>query len=132
MLYSTVVDNRVAASITSQPSSMTVELGERVTLRCTAAGNPTPNIRWLKDGTLIEGPQAIGNEFVIVEATPRVRGFYMCEAFSSFGNPARSEEAQILIQGWIRERLSVLLIKLYTRLIIHVISSYCRYCPIPD
>ena len=101
-----MVDNRVAPSITSQPSSMTVELGERVTLRCTAAGNPTPIIRWLKDGILIVGPQAIGDEFVIAEATPRVRGFYMCEAFSSFGNAARSEEAQILIQGYMLEGLS--------------------------
>ena len=94
-----MVDNRVAPSITTQSSSMTVELGSRVTLSCTAAGNPIPSIRWYKDGKAIVGPQAIGKDFVIPEVTPGERGFYQCEAFSSFGNPSRSAEAEILIKG---------------------------------
>ena len=98
-LVLTVVDNRVAPSITTQSSSMTVDLGSRVTLSCTATGNPTPSIRWYKDGKAIAGPQAIGNDFVIPEVTPGERGFYQCEAFSSFGNPSRSAEAEILIKG---------------------------------
>ena len=95
-----MVDNRVAPFITTQPSSKTVKLNERITLSCAATGNPTPNIRWYKDGKAIEGPLAIGNEFVISEVTPHERGFYQCEAFSSFGRPSRSAEAVILIQGW--------------------------------
>ena len=95
-----MVDNRVAPSVTTPPSSKTVKLSERIVLSCTATGNPTPNIRWYKDGKAIEGPLAIGNEFVIPEVTPHKRGFYQCEAFSSFGKPARSAEAVILIQGW--------------------------------
>lgn len=97
--YSTVVDNRVAPSVTMQTSSVTVELGERISLRCTAAGNPTPSIQWYKDNKPIKGPQAIGNVFVIPEATPDKRGSYLCEAFSSFGSPARSAKAEVLIQG---------------------------------
>ena len=98
-MYSTVVDNRVAPSITAQTSNMKVELGSKVTLSCTASGNPTPTIHWYKDGKPIEGPQAIGNAFVIPEVTPRERGYYQCEAVSSYGNPSRSAETEILIQG---------------------------------
>ena len=97
--YSLVVDNREAPSITKSPSNETVKLNDRITLSCSAAGNPIPSIRWYKDGKPIEGPQAIGDVFVIPEATPNTRGFYHCEAFSSFGDPAKSKEARILIEG---------------------------------
>ena len=96
----TVVDNQEAPSITANPSSVTVELNDRVTLSCTASGNPTPSIRWYKDNKAIEGPQAIGNTFVISEAVPNERGSYQCEAFSSLGNSSRSTEAVVLISGW--------------------------------
>ena len=98
-MHYTVVDSRVAPSITAQTSSMKVELGSKVTLSCTATGNPTPSIHWYKDGKPIEGPQAIRNAFVIPEVTPRERGSYQCEAVSSYGNPSRSAETEILIQG---------------------------------
>ena len=84
---------------------MTVDLNDKVVLSCSATGNPTPNIQWLKDGFEIKGPQAFGNEFVITEATPKERGFYQCVAFSSFGPPASSDEVSILIKG---ENLSIL------------------------
>ena len=94
-----MVDNRIAPSITTPPSSKTVELNDRIVLTCSATGNPAPSIRWFKDNEQIEGPQAIGEVFVIPEATPNERGFYQCQAFSSFGNSSRSVEAVILIQG---------------------------------
>ena len=93
-----VVDNRIAPSVTASPSSVTVELNGRVTLSCSASGNPTPIIQWYKDNSAIEGPQAIGNTFVIQEATPGDRGFYHCEAFSSAGR-SRSTEAALLVSG---------------------------------
>ena len=93
-----VVDNRIAPSVTASPSSVTVELNGRVTLSCSASGNPTPIIQWYKDNSAIEGPQAIGNTFVIQEATPGDRGFYHCEAFSSVGR-SRSTEAALLVSG---------------------------------
>ena len=95
----TEVDNRARPSITTNPSSVTVQLYDRIALSCSAAGNPTPSIAWYKDGKPIEGPQAIGDVFVIPEATPNKRGLYHCEAFSSFGDPAKSEVARILIEG---------------------------------
>ena len=94
-----VVDNREAPSITTNPLNMTVELNDRVTLSCAASGNPTPSIRWYKDGRRIEGPQSIGNEFVIQQTSPNERGFYHCEAFSSFGEPSTSTVARIIISG---------------------------------
>ena len=93
-----VVDNRIAPSVTASPSSVTVELNGRVTLSCSASGNPTPIIQWYKDNSAIEGPQAIGNTFMIQEATPGDRGFYHCEAFSSAGR-SRSAEAALLVSG---------------------------------
>ena len=97
-----MVDNRTVPSVTTNPSNMTVELHDRVTLSCSATGNPTPSIRWYKDGKAIVGPKAIGNVFVIPEATPNERGFYQCEAFSSFGKSSRSTEAKVVILGWCR------------------------------
>ena len=97
--YFAEVTNEMAPSVTTNPSNMTVKLHDRVTLSCIASGNPTPSIRWYKDNKAIEGPQAIGNTFVIPEATPDDRGFYQCEAFSSFGSPSRSTEAVLLISG---------------------------------
>ena len=96
---STEVDNRVAPSLTTSPTSQKVDLNDRVTLSCSATGNPTPNIQWYKDGIAIKGPQAFGSEFVITETTPKERGFYQCVAFSRFGPPARSDEVSILIKG---------------------------------
>ena len=94
-----MVDNRVLPSVITSPLSKTVNLNDRITLSCSAAGNPTPSIRWYKDGKPIEGPQAIGDVFVIPEATPNERGFYQCQAFSSFGESPLSAEAVTLIQG---------------------------------
>ena len=98
-LFSAEVTNEMAPFVTANPSSVTVELHDRVTLSCSASGSPTPSIRWYKDNKAIEGPQSIGNTFVIPEATPDDRGFYQCEAFSSFGSPSRSTEAVLLISG---------------------------------
>ena len=94
-----MVDNREAPSVTKAPSSEKVKVNDKISLTCSATGNPTPSIHWYKDGKPIEGPQAIGEVFVIPEATPNKRGFYHCEAFSSFGDPAKSVEALILIEG---------------------------------
>ena len=88
-------------SITTSLSNMTVTLHDRVTLSCYATGNPTPSIRWYKDGKAILGPQAIGDVFLIPEVTPNERGFYQCEAFSSFGNSPLSTEARLIIIGWL-------------------------------
>ena len=95
-----MVDNREAPSVTKHPLPWTVKLNAKISLNCSATGNPTPSIRWYKDNKPIKGPQAIGNVFVILEVTPNERGFYQCEAFSSFGDSSKSNKALILIEGW--------------------------------
>ena len=84
--------------IIANPLNVTVELHNRVTLNCSASGNPTPIIKWYKDNSAIEGPQAIGSTFEIQEATPDDRGFYRCEAINSVGN-SKSNKALLLISG---------------------------------
>ena len=113
-MHHTAVFNRVAPSITAQTSSMEVELGSKVDLSCTATGNPTPNIHWYKDGKPIEGPQAIGNTFMIPEVTPRERGYYQCEAVSSFGNPIRSVEAELKMKTSMKRLHSLLSYYMYS------------------
>ena len=133
LLYSIVVDNREAPYVTKSPSSRKVKLNDKICLTCSATGNPTPIIRWYKDGKPIYGPQAIGDVFVIPEATPNERGFYYCEAFSSFGDPSKSAEALILIEGWkIKKSQIILSVTELLCMICQCIIQFCRYCPVSD
>lgn len=36
-----------------QPESQTVEEGQTVTMDCTAIGEPTPTMSWMKDGEIL-------------------------------------------------------------------------------
>ena len=126
----TEVDNREAPSITKSPLSKIVKLNNRVVLTCSAAGNPTPSIRWYKDGKVIKGPQAIGDVFIISEVTPNKRGFYQCEAFSSFGQPSKSMNAVILIQGWNSIVVTNCTMLKLSDSITYVNMLFCRYCPV--
>lgn len=38
-----------------RPSEVSAPMGEELTLECRAAGNPTPQLSWLKDGMVVEG-----------------------------------------------------------------------------
>lgn len=46
----------VSPSITIKPTDKTITEGDMAAFRCTASGNPIPEIKWIKDGkTLAEG-----------------------------------------------------------------------------
>lgn len=45
-----------------------VPAGNTVKFRCPAAGNPTPTIRWLKDGQAFHGEQRIGGIRVSIQS----------------------------------------------------------------
>ena len=46
----------VSPSITIKPTDKTITEGDMVAFRCTASGNPIPEIKWIKDEkTLAEG-----------------------------------------------------------------------------
>ena len=81
-LYLTVEDRRdktmyiyfaVPPSFTSKPVDQTVKEGDETTLHCTATGNPTPNITWIKDGMAV----AFGETFKF-SANRTKSGTYWC------------------------------------------------------
>ena len=43
----------VPPALTVTPTNLTMAEGHNATLRCSAAGNPTPTITWMKDGQTV-------------------------------------------------------------------------------
>ncbi|CRK86303.1 CLUMA_CG000071, isoform A, partial [Clunio marinus] len=76
------------------PSNQTLPKGSVATLPCRAAGNPTPDIKWSKDGSTIQ----VKNRFSLVQSgTLKIddlhlddSGFYTCTAFSESGETSWS------------------------------------------
>ncbi|ELK03147.1 Fibroblast growth factor receptor 4 [Pteropus alecto] len=71
-----------------------VPAGNTVKFRCPAAGNPTPTIRWLKDGQDFHGEHRIGGvrlrhqhwSLVMESVVPSDRGMYTCLVENSVGS----------------------------------------------
>nr|KAF6446753.1 fibroblast growth factor receptor 4 [Rousettus aegyptiacus] len=71
-----------------------VPAGNTVKFRCPAAGNPTPTIRWLKDGQDFHGEHRIGGvrlrhqhwSLVMESVVPSDRGTYTCLVENSVGS----------------------------------------------
>ncbi|XP_020018367.1 fibroblast growth factor receptor 4 isoform X1 [Castor canadensis] len=71
-----------------------VPAGNTVKFRCPAAGNPTPTIRWLKDGQAFHGENRIGGirlrhqhwSLVMESVVPSDRGTYTCLVENSLGS----------------------------------------------
>lgn len=71
--------------IVSSPSTeiQVQNVGDSVKLNCSARGFPLPEVKWLKDGTIIstaahEENDLIKNEFVIYRFQPSDAGIYSC------------------------------------------------------
>ena len=61
--------------LTTKPSNKTIIENQEVTFRCAATGNPTPNIKWIKDGN------PLGNEDILsFKAKRGDSGKYWCTA----------------------------------------------------
>lgn len=70
----------VPVSFTSTPVDQIVREGDETTFHCTATGNPTPVITWLKDGkTMASG------ETLIFTANKNYSGQYLCSAENGLG-----------------------------------------------
>ena len=62
------------------PSDQTIIEKERTTFHCTATGNPTPKVTWLKDGkTVAKG------ETLSFEANRNQSGNYWCSVENGLG-----------------------------------------------
>lgn len=65
----------VPPSLTTKPSDQTVTENQEVTFKCTATGNPTPTVKWVKDGkTVTEG------DILRFKANRTHSGKYWCTA----------------------------------------------------
>lgn len=64
-----------APSLTAKPSNKTSIENQEVALYCAAIGNPTPNIKWIKDG------KTVGNGDILkIKAKRSDSGKYWCTA----------------------------------------------------
>ena len=98
MFSHAVLDLSSPPSITTQPTGRKDRLFDKVTLTCSADGNPDPVIRWYKDGVALEGPQSVGGVYTIDRIKPEDRGTYHCQATNTRGT-AISVSAKVLIEG---------------------------------
>ena len=77
MLLSIVL---VPPSFTKRPSNQTVVEGTNVTFLCTATGNPTPTVTWMKDGSSVAEGETLG-----FETSRNDSGKYWCLAKNGLG-----------------------------------------------
>ena len=70
----------VLPSFTSTPSNLTVREDSEAIFLCTATGNPTPTIKWMKDGKIV----GQGDELRF-SAKRNQSGEYRCSADNGLG-----------------------------------------------
>lgn len=70
----------VPPSFTSEPTDQTVIEGETVTFHCDAAGNPPPEIVWIKDGRTVDQGQELS-----LQASRELSGKYWCSVQNGLG-----------------------------------------------
>jgi hypothetical protein len=76
-------------SITQQPASRTVTVGERATFTCAGSGPGTLNYRWRRNGALIAG--ATGSSYTTPPTTPADNGVvFRCVVSNTFGSVTSS------------------------------------------
>lgn len=88
----------VPVSFISTPVDQTVRAGDETTFHCTATGNPTPVITWIKDGkTMTSG------ETLTFTASRDHSGQYLCSAENGLGvniNASAHLEVQCKIKNF--------------------------------
>ena len=75
----------VAPTLTETPSKQTITEGSKVTFHCTASGNPVPEMKWIKDDTVVgEG------ETLTFDAVRNRSGKYWCIADNGLNETANA------------------------------------------
>lgn len=83
LVFNSTVTTGVAASISSDPVSTAVCAGSSATFSVTAAGDPTIQYQWMKNGIDIGG--AISSSYTIPSVSAADAGSYTCEVTNSYG-----------------------------------------------
>ncbi|XP_067941664.1 inactive tyrosine-protein kinase 7-like [Watersipora subatra] len=74
----------VSPTITYQPQNQSVKEGDNVMMNCEAVGDPTPNIKWVKEGTLLSLNSSLhyqqleNNSLIILSANLSDEATYGC------------------------------------------------------
>ena len=85
LLYYYILNSVVAPTLAETPSKQTITEGMSVTFHCTASGNPVPQIKWIKDDTVVgEG------ETLTFDALRNRSGEYWCIADNGLNDTANA------------------------------------------
>ena len=75
--------------VSSPPSEIQVQnVGDKMSLNCSAGGSPLPRVKWFKDGRKVDstaerdGNNLIKTEFVIDRFQPGDTGLYKCSFYN--------------------------------------------------
>lgn len=100
-----VTGQQVPLFIQEPPKSIQVKTGEKLTIECTAKGQPTPKISWLRDGKVLTNKdgfeikidQATGQaSFCIPSATMKHIGKYECRVENQYGTHSAEIDIDVL------------------------------------
>ena len=75
----------VSPTLTEIPSKQTVTEGDEATFRCAASGNPSPQIKWIKDGMEVGA-----GETLTLHALRNKSGEYWCVAGNAVDDKANA------------------------------------------
>ncbi|KAJ8038329.1 Down syndrome cell adhesion molecule-like [Holothuria leucospilota] len=97
-----LLEVKVGALITSPPTNKEVTLGDDLSLTCSASGDPTPTLRWLKDNVEIQAGGRItigdsGGLLHVIDMTSLDRGTYTCMAGNNYGTDQESVYINVLV-----------------------------------
>lgn len=88
------------------PEDVTVEEGSSATFECAATGSPRPEIKWLRDNSVLLNPYLIQNKsisyLVLRSVTKEHSGTYHCEATNLAGRTP-SEAGKLTVTSKVAE-----------------------------
>ena len=100
-----VTGQQVPLFIQEPPKTIQVKTGEKLTIECTAKGQPTPKISWLRDGKVLTNKdgfeikidQTTGQaSFCIPNATMKHIGKYECRVENQYGTHTAEIDIDVL------------------------------------